>query len=282
MTPLKHIAIVAALSSVRCYEAHDDYQPEEVLCLAVTPGEVQDDDDDDNKGACLGDPAEFAADGVGVANITVHFPDGSRPGIELAVSTTLGVLDPNGATDPDRRKRKLMTSGRGDLTLPLYAGLESGTAIITASIGAVSVERRVRLVPSIPTSLTLAANTHILSLNGALTSDITASLFVVGDKKRPSIGVDIAFLACEGTKESTLVELVPTVRTDANSNSVRATLGLNAAGLAVVNELAVPDKPDLTITVHAFGPVTTLLRCDALDAAVPTDSVELWLRRKPM
>lgn len=281
MTPLKHIVLAAALSSVHCYEAHDDYQPEDVLCLAVSPGEVQD-EDDDNKGACLGDPAEFAADGVGVADITVHFPHGSRPGIEVVVSTTLGVLDPNGATDPDKRKRKLTTSGRGDLTLPLYAGLESGTAIITASIGDVSVERRVRLAPSIPTSITLAANTHILSLNGALTSDITASLFVTGDKKRPSIGIDVAFLACEGAADSQLVELTPTVRTDASSNSVRATLGLNAAGLAVINELAAPDKADLAITVHAFGPGTTAPRCDALNAALPTDSVELLLRRKPM
>lgn len=279
MTRFNSIALAAALSSVRCYEAPDDYPPEDVLCLTVSRGEVHDDDDDS---ACLGDSAEFAADGVGVADITVQFPGGSRPGVEVVVSTTLGVLDPSGATDAEKRKRKLMTSGRGDLTLPLHAGLESGVAIVTASIAEVSVERRVRLAPSIPTSLTLTANTHILGLNTALTSDITASLFVDGDKKRPSIGVDIAFLACEGTAESTRVELVPTVRTDASSDRVRAPLGLNAAGLAVINDIAAPDKPDVSVTVHAFGPGTTALRCDALDATRPTDSVELLLRRKPM
>lgn len=281
MTSLTHIALAAALPSVCTYEAHDDYKPDEVLCLAVSHGEIRDDDDDDD-GSCIGSADEFAADGVSLADITVHFPDGSLPNVEVVVSTTLGALDPNGATDPEKRQRKLMTSGRGDLTLPLYAGLESGTAIVTASIGGVSVERRVRLAPSLPTSLTLTANTHILSHNGPLTSDITASLFVAGDKKRPSRGIDIAFLACEGAVESTRVELVPTVRIDASGDSVRATLGLNAAGLAALDELAAPDNPDITVTVHAFGPGTTSHRCDALDTARPTDSVDLLLRRKPM
>lgn len=284
MTPIKIMALAAAVSSEQCFHQASDFEPEDVLCLAVSRGQLPDPDaepeaESDRDDPCIGAASEFTADGVSVADVTIGFPGGSSPGVAVVVNTSLGVLDPNGATDEEKRRRTLMTSGRGPLELPLYAGLESGTAIVTASLGNVSVERRVRLAPSSPTSLSLSANNHILAQGGALASDLTALLFVTGEKRRPSIGVDVAFLACEGTSASNKVELPPMVRTKADGDRVGVTLGLNAAGLAVLNELAMPD---VVVTIHAYVPDESPQRCDALDPAAPQDSLELRLRRKTM
>lgn len=289
---IRGLALAAALAPEQCYESPDELTPEQVLQLGVkirkeatdemdTMGEMNKMDEMDEMDVC--EAGEVAADGIGVVDLTVDFPGKSRKAIDVVLTTSLGVLDPGKTTDAERRRLTLKTSGVGPLTTPLYVGLESGTALLSASVGDVRVDRSLCLVPSLPTSLALSANVHALNLaEGKTASDLVVNLFA-DDNKRPSTGIDVALLACEDNATSDKVELLPRLRTGTDPTQVGTRLTVNALGLAELQTVATSGKSKTEITVHAWVG-DAALTCETPAGMLPSahDTLQLELHRKPM
>lgn len=265
---------LAAVGLACTFDRTADHDPEEFVDLKVCEQPDQE--------AC-----SIAADGVARAPITIEFPGGSIADKDLTLTTTLGTLGP--AAGSPQATLALKTPETGPLSAYLYAGLDSGTAVIRATIGTIVVEEEVVLTTAEPTALDILGNVYELAAGGSIASDLSIYLYNESpDRASVSSGVDVHLQACSA--EGKIADVPRLVRTAApNTGLVTAKVTLNALGAGILN-MTGSEKTQLQVYAYVEGTTEIELREDAtcdevavqMEHAVVYDSLVINLLRKPM
>ena len=178
----------------------------------------------------------ITANGIDRVRLIIEFPHDSVVNKMVTLTTDLGVLDPT-AQGAIRATRTLTTNGAGSLSTLLYAGSDSGEALVRATIGTATAELLVTIAPALPTELGLIASPAILEIGGARESDLKVSLDNTSEPRATvSAGLDVHFGSCSA--RGRIADVPKIVRNKAEDpGHVTAILALNAAGEGITHEV---------------------------------------------
>ena len=291
-----HLASPALAVAAACtFEQARDFPPDEVITVEIcgvaedspVDGEVARDDGDTPCPELDG----FAADGVDLAMLVIDFPSGSAAGKDVVLTTNRGILDPT-ADGAGKFTKTLKTPNAGPLIAYLHAGVDSGPAVVRATLGGVYNEAQVELTPAAPDEIDIVASVYVMALGGATGTDLNIYLHdTSAPKATVSAGLDVHLQVCSAAGK--IADVQRLVRTAApNTGLVAAKIALNALGAAILDEVAEPNKPSETLKMYAYipgeeqEPIAEDASCDDLAAgigsAIAHDHVDLILLRKPM
>ena len=296
------------------FEQPKDFPPEKVITVDIcgvvegSEGETDSDgtadsdtpeDTGDTEDACGNDSppvscseiSALSADGVGMAMLAIAFTCGSDAGTDVVLTTNLGMLDPT-AEGAGRFTKTLKTPDAGPLIAYLHAGVDSGTAVVRATIGTVYNEAQIELTPATPGEIDIVGTVYVMSLNGATASDLNIYLYNTSAAKASvSVGLDVHLQAC--SKAGKIADVQRLVRTATpDTGLVKSKLSLNALGAAILNEVAgtKPAKEILRVYAYVPGESHEVIPEDAscttvetaLKSAVVYDYIDIDIMRKPM
>lgn len=220
-------------------------------------------------------PISLQAGGDECANVTVKFTKKPASGQSVILTTTIGVLSPDAATEPAKRMQTLTTTSSKQVTTSLCPGVAIGTGRIVASASGldsatsndVTVQRapldrvfvsasavelhaptqttstlRVDLIPSIP-------NADLTGTRVGLTSCCNLTATVAGGSADAACG--------------SLVNMPPFVDFSAPSpHTATAALALTVDGLAFTRATAEVKERD--VRIYAYFPADASRSCAAL------------------
>jgi hypothetical protein len=184
----------------------------------------------------VADPTSIAADGSSYSIITATFKDGNGDpvpeGTSVNFKTDLGTFPPNG------QDYTLKTyDATGIVTVFLHAGINAGTATVTASLGSTSTQLQVTFYASGTASIAVKAVPSTLTADGSSTSTITATA-KDGSGGAVADGTEITFTAEDG-----------------NFDGSKTTTATTVNGIATVTYTAPSAKPaDGSDTISAEAP----------------------------
>lgn len=243
------------------------------LCLTgcfISPGELA---QEDVLSIRQDTTASVAANGYSNLDFSLLLPGGSSAGKKITVTTTHGILSPAGTTAAAQKTMDLHTDGGDRLTFTLKAGREPGAGLLTAKIyNSTQVQKPFQLARSLPDQVALSPVPGSTFSSTITKLDITATLARRDGLGQVSSATRVHFLTC-CTLNSTLGScdarlLAPAFLEAATSTpgSVKASVSLNASGLAFVKQTGTSPADDFhaTLYVLVLQPNKDVPGCDAL------------------
>lgn len=200
------------------------------------------------------------ADDRTIVPITVRLDSEILKERMVTVETSLGRLNPNGASDEAKRIRTVELGGGGTVSLSLEAGRRSGVGVLSAKLdGDGLVEQSFSLDYVPPTLLSLALTRTTLTATGTK-SDVTAFFGRPAGQGRVSLGTQVEFRTCcdllgdGGFVDCGELLSVPSFARapDSGEDNVTTTVALTALGEAFVGEVGTPPVDELPATLFAF------------------------------
>ncbi len=133
-------------------------------------------------------PETIPADGASTSTLSARVPAGALPDDRIVTFTTSAGTFVDGSvvsSDPI----EIPADVHGVATVQLRSGLTGGSAIVRAEAGTVSRQGRVRFELALPQQVFVSADTFILSVASADTTDVEALLF--RSQGVPSVGLPV-------------------------------------------------------------------------------------------
>lgn len=139
------------------------------------------------------------ADGVCQHTLSLTFPQGSSPGVDVTFGTSLGTFSAPSGLSPDRAtltaKTAQLSEGGASSFGALIAPLVPGTADVSVTVGSSRVTQSVVFERAAPTLVELGATVRTFDRAGR-SSDMVVQLRREPDEGSPSVGTRIAVHSC--------------------------------------------------------------------------------------